>query len=129
MTAMRSGRAALAAAAAVLAACSADTATITPLAWQKVENSTTGQDGSVLALNPTPGSFDEVGNFTVSAFKDGDTTFLYYGGADASGTACPGINTAHWRIGLATSKDGVNFTRVPGDATGGALLDNGAPGR
>src|SRR5690242_1307034 len=104
MTARRPAGAALAAAAA-LAACSADTADISPLAWQKVTTSTTGRDGSVLGLNPTPGAFDEVGNFTVSAFKDGDTTFLYYGGADASGTACPGINTARWRIGLATSTD------------------------
>ncbi|MFL5303353.1 MAG: hypothetical protein ACJ79R_23745, partial [Anaeromyxobacteraceae bacterium] len=129
MTAMRSAGAALGAAAVLLAACSADTATTSPLAWQKVETSTTGQGGSVLGLNPAPGSFDEVGNFTVSAFKDGDTTFLYYGGADASGTACPGINTAHWRIGLATSKDGLNFTRVPGDGPGGEMVGNGEPGR
>jgi predicted GH43/DUF377 family glycosyl hydrolase len=128
MISVHPARAATAVAAALLVACSADTATISPLAWQKVESSTTGQDGSVLGLDPTPGAFDEVGNFTVSAFKDGDTTFLYYGGADASGT-CPGINSARWRIGLATSKDGVNFTRVAGDATGGALLGNGDAGR
>jgi hypothetical protein len=131
MTAMRSAGAALGAAAALLVACSADTATISPLAWQKVETSTTGQDGSVLGLDPAPGSFDEEGNFTVSAFKDGDTTFLYYGGADASGTACASvnpINTAHWRIGLATSKDGVDFTRAPGDGPGGEILGNGEPG-
>src|SRR5690242_12808554 len=108
MMSVHPARAATAVAAVLLVACSADTATISPLAWQKVESSTTGQDGSVLGLNPTAGAFDEVGNFTVSAFKDGDTTFLYYGGADASGT-CPGINSARWRIGLATSKDGVNF--------------------
>jgi hypothetical protein len=110
-----------------LAACSADTASITPLKWQKVESSTTGLHGSILGLG-APGSFDEVGNFTVSAFKDGDTTFLYYGGAEAGGD-CGGINNAHWRIGLATSTDGLNFTRVPGDQTGGAVVDNGDAGR
>ena len=108
------------------AACS-DTTSITPLKWQKVESSTTGLNGSVLGLDPTIGSFDEIGNFTVSAFKDGGTTFLYYGGADTSGTGiCPGINVAHWRIGLATSTDGINFQRVPGTEFGGAILGNGA---
>ena len=108
------------------AACSADTAPITPLQWQKVETSSTGLAGSVLGLDAA-GTFDEIGNFTVSAFKDGGTTSLYYGGADSTGT-CPGINSAHWRIGLAQSTDGVNFTRVPGTQFGGALVD-GPPDR
>jgi len=126
----RSAGARLSAVAALLAAaaCSADTAPITPLQWQKVETSTTGLDGSVLGLDPVPGSFDEIGNFTVSAFKDNGVTFLYYGGADSTGT-CPGINSAHWRIGLAQSTDGVNFTRVPGTQFGGAMVDNGSPGQ
>src|SRR5947207_1120659 len=72
-----------------------------------------------------PGSFDERGNFTVRAFKDGDVYKLYYGGADTFGI-CSGINSAHWRIGLAQSADGLNWTRVPGTETGGAILDNGA---
>lgn len=112
------------------AACS-DTAPITPLHWQKVESSTTGLNGSVLGLDTTAGAFDAIGNFTVSAFKDGGTTFLYYGGADSTGNAiCPntGINNSHWRIGLAQSTDGVTFARVPGDQVGGSVLDNGAPG-
>jgi hypothetical protein len=115
------------------AACS-DTAPITPLKWQKVESSSTGLNGSVLGLDTnTPGSFDEIGNFTVSAFKEGGTTFLYYGGADSTGNAIcinTGINNSHWRIGLAQSTDGVTFNRVPGPdtLTGGAILDNGAPG-
>ena len=112
------------------AACSADTAVIAPLQWQKVETSSTGLEGSVLGLD-AKGTFDELGNFTVSAFKDNGVTSLYYGGADSSGAGiCPGINVAHWRIGLAQSPDGVNFTRVPGTATpGGAILDNGQPGQ
>ena len=121
---MTTRRSAVAVVALAIAACSADTASITPLTWQKVETSTTGLNGSVLGLG-APGRFDEVGNFTVSAFKDDGTTYLYYGGAESGGD-CGGINNAHWRIGLATSTDGVNFTRVPGDQAGGAILDNGA---
>ena len=112
------------------AGCSADTASTTPLSWQKVDTSTTGLAGSILGTD-SPGTFDEIGNFTVSAFKDNGVTFLYYGGADSTGNAtCPnsGINVSHWRIGLAQSTDGVNFTRVPGTEFGGAILDNGASG-
>ncbi|HEY6891401.1 MAG TPA: hypothetical protein VI300_26580, partial [Solirubrobacter sp.] len=114
---------------AVCAACSANTAELTPLAWQKV-TSPTGAAGSILAAPGASGAFDEVGNFTVSAFRDAGVTSLYYGGADSSGNGiCPGINVAHWRIGLAQSQDGVSFQRVPGDRTGGAILDNGDAAR
>ena len=106
--------------------CNSETAVLTPLTWQKVSSSPTGVAGSVLGLD-TPGSFDEIGNFTVSAFRDAGQTWLYYGGADSLGT-CPGINSAHWRIGLAQSTDGVSFQRVPGTQTGGAILDNGPAG-
>ncbi len=129
MTDSRWAGAALSALAALLgfAGCSADTAGITPLQWQKVEDSSTGLNGSILGLDGA-GTFDEIGNFTVSAFKDDSgVTFLYYGGADSTGT-CPGINSSHWRIGLAKSTDGVAFTRVSGTQFGGAILDNGAPG-
>ena len=116
------------AAAALLggAACTADTAPITPLQWQKVSTSSTGVDGSILGLD-APGTFDEIGNFTVSAFRDAGVTSLYYGGADSTGS-CPGINSAHWRIALAQSSDGVAFTRGPGTETGSAIVDNGQPG-
>jgi hypothetical protein len=121
---------------AALAGCSADTAPITPLQWAKVETSTTGLNGSVLGLHPAdstnPAPFDEFGNFTVSALKDQGTVYLYYGGADALGrTLCPNsaaLNAAHWRIGVATSTDGLNFNRVAGDKTGGAIVDNGDAG-
>src|SRR6266478_5548824 len=63
-------RFALGLAAAVLAAgCSADTADLQPLQWQKVPGS--GPGGAVLGFG-SPGSFDERGNFTISAFKEGD---------------------------------------------------------
>ncbi|MEY2667890.1 MAG: hypothetical protein RJA59_528 [Pseudomonadota bacterium] len=107
-----------------LAGCSAETAPLTPLAWQKVPGP--GPGGALLGQGAA-GAFDERANFTVSAFTDGGVTNLYYGGSDATG-ACAGINGSHWRVGLARSTDGVNFTRVPGSETGGAILDIGAPG-
>lgn len=117
---------ALAATAAVLllAACQAETAPLTPLRWEKVAGP--ALNGAVLGLGE-PGAFDERANFTVAAFRDGDLIRLYYGGAGLPG-ACPGINDTSWRIGLATSTDGVNFTRVPGDQALGAILENGPDG-
>jgi hypothetical protein len=106
--------------AAALVACSSQPSAIEPLTWEKVPGP--GPRGAVLGLD-TPGTFDEVGNFTISAFKDGNTYRLYYGGADAGD--CPGINNSHWRIGLATSDDGLHWTRVKGSQTGGAIVDNG----
>ena len=112
---------------ATLFACGADTASLTPLAWQKVTGPAPG--GAVLGLG-APGAFDERGNFTVSAFEDGGVTWLYYGGSDATGDpSCPGIRDSRWRVGLARSTDGVTFERVQGTETGGAILDVGAPGQ
>ncbi|MFO0583532.1 MAG: hypothetical protein U0229_14770 [Anaeromyxobacter sp.] len=118
----------LAALAAALAAsaCSSDTASLTPLAWQKVPGPAAA--GALLDLGAA-GAFDERGVFTVSTLVHDGEVWLYYGGADATGdAACPGINDAHWRPGLARSTDGVHFTRVAGDGPGGALLDVGAAG-
>jgi hypothetical protein len=109
-----------------LVRCSADTASLSPLEWQKVQGAAPG--GAIFGSG-TPGSFDERSSFTVSAFKDGDVYRMYYGGADANAIAgCGGINGVHWRIGLATSTDGVAWTRVPGTQSGGAILDNGSAG-
>jgi hypothetical protein len=110
--------------AALAAGCAADTVALSPLDWVKVPGP--GPNGALLGPGAT-GAFDERANFTVDAFRDGDKIRLYYGGADTSG-ACAGINSSHWRIGLAESTDGVTFSRVPGDQTGGAVLDLGAPG-
>ena len=111
-----------------VAGCSSSTASLSPIEWQKVPG--TGPGGALLGLS-TPGRFDENGNFTVRVFKDGDVYKLYYGGADSFGAcAAPGnINSAHWRIGLAQSTDGVNWTRVDGDQSGKSILDIGAAGK
>src|SRR4051812_38801042 len=108
-----------------VAACSSSTASLAPIDWQRVPGS--GPNGSILGFGPS-GSFDEAGNFTISAFRDTDGTYrLYYGGADTAtiDPKCTGINGVHWRIGLATSTDGVNFTRVLGSQPKGSILDNG----
>jgi len=97
---------------------------LAPLQWEKVPG--TGPGGAVLGFG-APGTFDESGNFTISAFKENSVFKHYYGGADGTGT-CAGPNGSRWRIGLATSTDGLNWTRVPGTATGGAILDIGEPG-
>ncbi|BDG05125.1 glycoside hydrolase family protein [Anaeromyxobacter oryzae] len=118
--------AATATALAGLLACGGDASNVAPIAWQKVSGP--GPGGALLGLG-APGSFDERGNFTVTAVEDGGVTRLYYGGSDSTGDpSCPGIRDSHWRIGLAQSSDGVSFTRVPGAETGGAILDVGAPG-
>ncbi len=115
-----------AAAGLLLARCSADTADLRPLRWEKVPGP--GPGGSLLGLG-SAGSFDERGNFTVRAFKDGSVYRLYYGGSDdAHPLGCAGINDSHWRVGLAESSDGLAWTRVAGTETGGAVLDLGAPG-
>jgi hypothetical protein len=109
----------------LLAHCSASTAELSPLDWQKVPGAAPG--GAVLAGSGVSGAFDERSSFTVTAFKDGDVYRMYYGGADATGP-CAGINSAHWRIGLASSSDGATWTRVAGTKTGGAIVDNGTSG-
>jgi hypothetical protein len=110
--------------AALLLSCQADTAKLAPLDWRKVTGPATA--GALMDLGAA-GAFDEKGTFTVRALPGGSSLRIYYGGADATGT-CAGINDAHWRIGLAESPDGLHFTRVTGTETGGAVLDNGAPG-
>ncbi len=113
---------------AALAACNADTASLSPLAWRKVSGPL--PNGAVVGASGAAGTFDEHAAFTVRAFEDGGTVWMYYGGSDATSVdpGCAGINGTHWRIGLARSPDGVSFTRVQGAETGGAVLDVGAPG-
>ncbi len=114
----------LAAAISGPAGCASYPDSLAPLQWVKVDGPAPG--GAVLGPGAV-GDFDEKGNFTVRAFRDGDAISLYYGGIDATG-ACPGVNGSHWRVGLARSTDGVDFTRVRGSGTGGSILDLGAPG-
>jgi hypothetical protein len=122
---LHSGPWALLAASLGLAGCQAETATLMPLQWTKVAGP--APHGALLGPGAT-NSFDERANFTTFAFRDGPKVKLYYGGSDATGAAT-GISCGHWRIGMADSDDGIIFTRRPGTESGGALLDNGAPGQ
>ncbi len=98
-------RFALGLAAAVLAAgCSADTADLQPLQWQKVPGS--GPGGAVLGFG-SPGSFDERGNFTISAFKEGDVF--------SSGEISPLATRLDLGPGSVTPFAGVGLTHVAGD--------------
>jgi len=129
---LRLGRRFPLAAALIAAGCSASTVDLEPLAWQKVPGSDPALAGALLGLGSS-GAFDERGNFTVRAFRDGAAYRLYYGGSDAfdptGNGSCPGINATHWRIGLAESSDGIRWNRVADPAlAGGAVLDKGAPG-
>ncbi len=119
----------LVAGALLAAACNASTAGLTPLAWRKVPGA--GPGGAVMDLGSV-GAFDERGVFTERVFKSGSTYSMYYGGADAQpldpAAGCAGINDVHWRIGLAQSTDGLEWTRVPGAEAEGAVLDVGSSG-
>jgi predicted GH43/DUF377 family glycosyl hydrolase len=97
---------------------------VSPPAFAKVQGQSPG--GAVFG-NGAAGAFDEKASFTVRVLRDGAGYRMYYGGADTTGP-CAGINSAHWRIGLAESADGLSWTRVAGSETGGAVLDLGAPG-
>ena len=124
-TTPRLGLLLLAVAPLLLAQCQSDTASLQPLAWVKVAGPTSER----AMMDPgAVGDFDQGGTFTERAIPDGAAVTLYYGGADTTG-ACAGINAAHWRIGRATSADGLHFDKQPGPYTGGAILDLGDPGR
>src|SRR5438309_4785895 len=88
----------------LLPRCSASTTELAPLEWQRVAG--TGPGGSGMGFG-APGDFDERGNFTITAFKDGSLFRLYYRGADATG-AWPGLNGPHRGVGGATPIDGTN---------------------
>lgn len=74
--------------------------------------------------------FDAMGAFGVCVLRDGPRWLMWYTGwngddaVDAAGRAQP----VHYRIGLATSPDGVEWTPQPGDAGAGAVLGLGPEG-
>lgn len=80
--------------------------------WTRVAGNETG--GSVVDLS-TSGQFDSAGATYFSVLKDGGTFKMWYTGyADLNGLSDG--------IGYATSTDGVNWTKVSGPLTGGAVL-------
>ncbi|WLS48249.1 hypothetical protein Q3V37_14060 [Micromonospora profundi] len=83
--------------------------------------------GSVFAPSGDPTSFDASHVGLTDVTFDGQLWHLWYFGGDlterASRTALGAVTGLGMRPGHATSPDGVTWTRVPGPATGGALLD------
>jgi hypothetical protein len=73
-------------------------------------------DGSVLEVGAAgaAGAFDSFGVSAPTVVKDGDTFRMWYTGL-GKGNAIQGV-------GLATSTDGLHWTRVPGPDKGGAVL-------
>jgi len=70
-------------------------------------------------VNPAIGAFDAQQVGYVWVIKDGDQYKMFYSANDAQN---------FWRVGLAVSSDARHWTKVPGDDTGGAILDLGRAG-
>ena len=86
--------------------------------WARVENA--GQAGVVLAPNTDPTAFDskiaDGGAIMENPPTSSDGYYLWYTGVRDD-------NPNSYRIGLAKSDDGEEWTRVTGAAEGGALMD------
>jgi len=98
--------------------------------WQPFDGPLTG--GAIMEADPDPGAFDHthVGSGNVS-FHRGEWLLWYFGGdstipRELAGHATPPnyhFRGYRCRPGVARSADGIHWTRVKGEATGGALLD------
>jgi predicted GH43/DUF377 family glycosyl hydrolase len=66
-------------------------------------------------LSASSGHFDSAGMRMNTVLKEGGLLKMWYGGYDGT----------HWRIGYATSVDGVNWTR---QNSGNSVIDIGSPG-
>ena len=80
-----------------LGACTSYPADLVPLHWQKVAGSAPG--GAVMGSGAV-GDFDERASFTVRAFKEGLTYWLYYGGSDATGAPVSPPLALHFQLFL-----------------------------
>jgi hypothetical protein len=74
--------------------------------------------------------FDAMGAFGVCVLRDGPRYLMWYTGwnGDDAPVAPGRAQPVHYRIGLATSPDGVAWTPQPGEAGLGAVLGLGPPG-
>jgi hypothetical protein len=86
------------------------------ITWTRVPGPLT--DGAVFAGSGIPGRFDEFGVSTMYVIRYGNVFRMYYTGFSARGV----IDS----IGLAESTDGINWTRVNGPFSNGAVV---APSR
>ncbi len=85
-----------------------------------------GDLGSVFAPSGRPEDFDAETVAVVDVQRVGDEWRLYYLGTNAVPRETPygTVRGAQMLSGVARSTDGVNWTRMPGKAPGGALLSN-----
>jgi predicted GH43/DUF377 family glycosyl hydrolase len=93
--------------------------------WTREDGPLAG--GAVLTPNPDPQAFDSVHVATGDVIRHGDEWLMvYFGGNQEMPTGTPPnyrYKGYRLRIGLAKSRDGLNWTRVPGNRTGGAIID------
>jgi hypothetical protein len=86
------------------------------ISWTNVPGPATG--GAVLEAGAA-GNFDEAMVFFPIVTVTGNEFQMWYSGWDS---------VYEVRTGYATSSDGINWTRVPGNGTGDACLDEGSTG-
>ena len=98
------------------------------LNWRRCDGPLAG--GAVLAPNPTTDAFDSTHVATGDVLRhDGEWLMVYHAGnSEAPRDTDPEYRFPGYRlrIGLARSRDGVAWTRMPGNATGGACIDTGS---
>jgi predicted GH43/DUF377 family glycosyl hydrolase len=80
----------------------------------------TKHPGNPVLTAGSSGRFDEVNVLSPWVIKDGTTYKMWYSGAQAG---------AVWRIGYATSPDGISWTKVDGAQTDQSVLDLGGGGQ
>lgn len=90
--------------------------------------------GSVMEPSPDPAAFDSshIGSGDIT-FHDGEWLMWYFGGDGTSPTEIAGVPVPEGyrakgyrcRPGVARSRDGINWTRIKGSATGGAAVEVG----
>lgn len=83
--------------------------------WEKIPGNEV--NGSIINIG-APGDFDCSGIRGPDVIKDGTTYRMWYWGFDGT------MN----RIGYAVSENGIDWQKVPGQCTGGSVLDSGESG-
>ena len=93
--------------------------------WTRQDGPLAG--GAVMRPSLNPDAFDSTHVATGDVIRhDGEWLMVYFGGNADMPTGTPELYRAKglaMRIGFARSRDGLNWTRVPGNATGGAIID------
>jgi len=81
----------------------------------------TSDDGISWTISDTPvlnpgasGQWDDNAAYVTTINKMGNTYYMLYQGVDES-VSVGGISEGHWRIGLATSNDTINWTKYAGN--------------